>query len=70
MEIHTDRDNGVLIARVERRVDGTNALEFEGAVQAAIGENDQVLILNCETLSYISSADLRASYGRKLCMRV
>ena len=59
MEIHADREGGSLIARAEGRVDGTNARDFEDALQATISENDHVLILDFEALSYISSAGLR-----------
>ena len=59
MEIHSEREGGALIAKAEGRVDGSNAREFEEALQATIGENDRVLILDLEALSYISSAGLR-----------
>ena len=59
MEINTEREEGILIAKAEGRVDGSNAREFEDALQATIGENDRVLILDFAALSYISSAGLR-----------
>jgi len=59
MEMHTERENGILIAQAEGRVDGTNAREFEKALLAAIGENDRLLIIDLHQLVYISSAGLR-----------
>ncbi len=60
MDLTTERQDGVLSARVSGRIDGTNAFEFEEAVRTAIEESDQVVILDFEDLSYISSAGLRA----------
>ena len=48
-----------MIARAEGRVDGNNARELEEALNAAIGENDRLLIMDLQDLSYISSAGLR-----------
>ena len=59
MEVHTERESGALIARAVGRIDGTNAREFESALQAALGKNDSALILDMQSLSYISSAGLR-----------
>ena len=52
MEISTENRDGALIARAAGRIDGANARDFEAAVQSAIHD--------CEDLSYISSAGLRA----------
>ena len=59
MKIRTNREGGILIASTEGRVDGTNAREFDDALQAAISERDSALIMDLEALSYISSAGLR-----------
>jgi anti-anti-sigma factor len=59
MEVNTEREGVTLIAKVEDRVDGANAREFQDALEAAIEESDRVVILNLERLSYISSAGLR-----------
>lgn len=59
MEVHTEREDGALIARVVGRVDGHNAREFESALHATLGQNDRALILDMQSLSYISSAGLR-----------
>ena len=60
MEITTESKNGALIARAEGRIDGANARDFESAVQAVISECEGPVIIDCENLSYISSAGLRA----------
>ena len=59
MEVHAEREDGILIARAEGRVDGNNAREFEGKLNAAIGEDDRLLVMDLQDLSYISSAGLR-----------
>ncbi len=59
MEVNTERENGTLIAKVEGRVDGANAREFEDALEAAISEDDRAVVMDFEALSYISSAGLR-----------
>jgi anti-anti-sigma factor len=59
MQINLERKNGTLITKVEGRIDGGNAREFENALSAAIRDDDRSLILDLEDLSYISSAGLR-----------
>ena len=60
MEISTENRDGALIARAVGRIDGANARDFEAAVQSAIHECEDPVIIDCEGLSYISSAGLRA----------
>ncbi len=60
MELTTERQDGVLSARVNGRIDGTNVREFEEAIRGAIQKDDRALIMDFEELSYISSAGLRA----------
>ena len=59
MKVIIEREGETLVAMAEDRVDGTNASEFQQALEAAISENDSIVILDCEQLSYISSAGLR-----------
>ena len=59
MEIQTERANGTLIAKAEGRIDGVNARDFEEALKAAIGTDDNAVVMDLEGLSYISSAGLR-----------
>ncbi len=60
MQLETDRKDGVLVVEACKRVDGTNARDFEAALQGAIQDGDSALIVDCDNLSYISSAGLRA----------
>ena len=60
MRITTESENGVLIARAEGRLVRSNAGDFQQAVQAAAGDCAGAVILDCEHLSYMSSAGLRA----------
>ena len=60
MEISTETRNGALIAKAEGRIDGANARDFESAVQSAVRDCEVPVIIDCENLSYISSAGLRA----------
>jgi len=59
MDIKTERSNGALIAKAEGRIDGVNARDFEEAMKAAIGSDDNTVVIDLEGLSYISSAGLR-----------
>ena len=59
MAISTERDGGTLIAKTEGRVDGSNAREFQDALEEAIEPTDTAVVLDLENLSYISSAGLR-----------
>ena len=60
MEISTENRDGALIASATGRIDGANARDFEAAVQTAIRDCEGPVIIDCENLSYISSAGLRA----------
>ena len=59
MEVTTERRDGVLTARVSGRIDGSNAAGFEKTVRAAIEDSDRAVLIDCEGLSFISSAGLR-----------
>lgn len=59
MNVATERQDDVLTADVGGRIDGSNAVEFEAAIRAAIMESDRAVIMDFEKLSYISSAGLR-----------
>lgn len=59
MKVTIEREGETLVAMAEDRVDGTNASEFQQALEAAITESDRIVVLDCEQLTYISSAGLR-----------
>ncbi len=60
MKVETLNQGDNLILLTEGRVDGTNAVDFQNAMENAIAGNDHPVILDFENLSYISSAGLRA----------
>ncbi|WP_428096408.1 STAS domain-containing protein [Candidatus Rariloculus sp.] len=57
--IETVRDGAVLSVKVQGRIDGSNANDFHGEVNAAVTEEDIAVIMDMEQLTYISSAGLR-----------
>ena len=59
MEIETERKEGVLVARVQDRIDGLNAQAFQEALLGVIEDGDRAVVLDLERLTYISSAGLR-----------
>lgn len=59
MEVTSERRGDAVIVSTEGRVDGSNAGDFQDAMEAAIGEDDAAVILNLALLDYISSAGLR-----------
>jgi anti-anti-sigma factor len=59
MELAIVRENGILIASPQGRLDGSNAQEFQGNLTEAIESNDRAVVLDLGQLSYISSAGLR-----------
>ena len=59
MEINTKREDGTVIAIADGRIDGSNAREFQDALEAVIEEGIRALILDFESVSYISSAGMR-----------
>ena len=59
MVISTQREGWALVVKAEGRIDGSNAAEFLKSVEAVIDDNDTTVILDFESLNYISSAGLR-----------
>ena len=59
ISIDWQRQDGVLVAALDGRVDTTNALEFQKMMEAEISPEDKALIMDFEQVSYISSAGLR-----------
>ena len=54
-----ERKDSVLIGALDGRIDGSNANEFQSALETEIGEGDNALILDFGKVSFISSAGLR-----------
>ena len=53
------REGETLVLQVSGRIDGTNAYQFEEALNRAVGDDDRSLLLDLEELAYISTAGLR-----------
>ena len=60
MRIHVELHDGPLAVAAEGRIDGTNTMEFQGTGQDAPGDDKGPLPIDCETLSHVGSAALRA----------
>ena len=60
MKMTAERQDGVLSIRVDGRIDGSNAIEFQETIRTAVQDRDRAMIMDCERISYISSAGLRA----------
>ena len=60
MDIDITRESEKVTAAIAGRVDGSNAREFQDALMGAIQESDREVVLDFASLTYISSAGLRA----------
>jgi anti-sigma B factor antagonist len=56
--VTTDFEDNLTIIHLEGAVDAHTAPQFEQAVQSAIDEGKHHIIVDCQKLSYISSAGL------------
>lgn len=54
-----ERKEEILIGKLDGRIDTTNADELQSKMDAEITAEDQVLILDFEQVSYVSSSGLR-----------
>lgn len=59
MEVNATREGANLFVAVDGRVDGTNAGEFQEALEGVIQQEDKLVVLDLGALSYVSSAGLR-----------
>lgn len=59
MDIGTEIVDGALIAKPVGRIDGANASDFERVVRTAMRGHEGPVIVDCQGLTYISSAGLR-----------
>ena len=60
MDIPIERNDGTLIAAPSGRIDGFNAQDFHQTLTGAISGDDTAVLVDMTSLSYISSAGLRA----------
>ena len=59
LTINGEQRPGAVVIKTAGRVDGSNASQFQGALENVLDGNDGGMILDLEDLSYISSAGLR-----------
>ena len=59
LTVSGETSSGVLVASVAGRVDGSNAQEFQSAIETLLGDGATALVMDLENLAYISSAGLR-----------
>ena len=67
VDIHWERKDGVVVAAVIGRVDGSTAAEFHQLLESGIEPGDTALILDLEKLTFISSPGMRVGliFARK-----
>ena len=58
LAIQAEQVDGILIARLDGRVDGQNAQEFQGALESLLAGKNLNLLLDLEQVSFLSSAGL------------
>ena len=59
MHVETIRDGTNVVLMAKGRIDSNNASEFQGAVSSAIAKSDRAVVIDCQDLTFISSAGLR-----------
>ncbi|MEA4868608.1 putative anti-sigma factor antagonist BtrV [bioreactor metagenome] len=59
MNISSQSSQGKVTIGIEGRIDTTNYNDFENSVNKILEENPAEVILDCNSLSYISSSGLR-----------
>ena len=59
MKVTTEQAAKAVIAKVEGRVDSSNAAAFESALGSVFSASNLATVIDCEALTYISSAGLR-----------
>ncbi len=60
MQIECSRENGILVIRPDGRVDSIEAVELQQHLGSVVGPDDLAVVIDMESLSYISSGGLRA----------
>lgn len=59
LKVNWSRNDGVLVARPQGRIYSSNYLDWQGALEAGIGQDDAALVVDFEKVPYLSSAGLR-----------
>ena len=60
MQVNTETIDGVLIVGTEGRIDTTNAVDFERAVESVANRHEGPVVLDYEHVDYMSTAGLHA----------
>ena len=60
MDIQTEQQENVLILKPQGRIDSANAHDFQQSLSAAIGDRQGAVVADFASISYMSSAGLRA----------
>ena len=58
-DVKWERIQGIVVAVVLGRIDGSNAEEFQSVLAAGVQPDDNALLMDFERVAYISSAGLR-----------
>ncbi len=59
IDLHAELDDGVLVLKPSGRIDGANAKDYEETLMDRIAKGHSKILMNCESIEYISSAGLR-----------
>lgn len=59
LTIEGEHKGGALVTKAAGRIDGSNAREFQSALETLLTDEVTALVLDFENLAYISSAGLR-----------
>ena len=59
MNILIEKENGMVTARLEGRLDTPASLEVAPQMESLQADADKTIVLDCEKLEYISSSGLR-----------
>ena len=59
VDLHSELDDGVLVLNPSGRIDGATAKAYEEALLDHISSGHNQILINCESVEYISSAGLR-----------
>ena len=60
LSIETDNTRSVSVMKVKGRVDSETAPEFDSALSKLLNENKNKIVLNLQSVEFLSSAGLRA----------
>ncbi len=60
MELNSTRTDDVLVITTCNRVDGSNASDFQDSLKHLIRDSDRAVVIDFASMTYISSAGLRA----------